>query len=266
MSFYIFLPTLAILVLALAAMVFLCIWTYRDARARGLNAMLWLLVVLLAPGLIGLILYLAIGRNQASALCGQCGAALCAEDQFCRKCGAATGPEGDHAKPRAIPKGGNRGPLIGFIVCMGVIVLMVAGLLGAAALAPMLYRNHSRAQNAPITTQAEEGLINSFELDGLSAGVIQSGWGNQWNLRFAKLGADHRKEFTFSQDQELVVVSKVSQGTLQITLSAANGTRYETHVLAGGEERFPLQDFEPGTLQVTLTADATEGEISFTIK
>lgn len=60
---------------------------YRDAKARGMDAVLWALVAALIPCLIGLIIYLII-RNQAVAMfCGKCGRIV--QEQFisCPYCG-----------------------------------------------------------------------------------------------------------------------------------------------------------------------------------
>ena len=40
------------------AMVAIGVYVYRDARNRGLNAVLWTLIALLAPSLVGFIIYL----------------------------------------------------------------------------------------------------------------------------------------------------------------------------------------------------------------
>ncbi len=41
----------------------LAIWVYKDAKKRGENAVLWLLVVLLT-GIIGLIVYLIVRKSE----------------------------------------------------------------------------------------------------------------------------------------------------------------------------------------------------------
>ena len=51
-----------IIVIVIAASLFgiwLCIWTYRDAEARGENGALWV-IILLISGLIGLIVWLIV--------------------------------------------------------------------------------------------------------------------------------------------------------------------------------------------------------------
>jgi uncharacterized membrane protein YhaH (DUF805 family) len=46
----------------IAVWILLAVWVYRDAKKRGMEATLWLLVVLLT-GIIGLIVYLIVRRD-----------------------------------------------------------------------------------------------------------------------------------------------------------------------------------------------------------
>ena len=46
----------------IAVWILLAVWVYRDAKKRGMEATLWLLVVLLT-GIIGLIVYLIVRRE-----------------------------------------------------------------------------------------------------------------------------------------------------------------------------------------------------------
>jgi len=43
--------------------ILLCIWVYRDAESRGMNGVMWLIVVLIA-GIIGLIIYLIVRKEK----------------------------------------------------------------------------------------------------------------------------------------------------------------------------------------------------------
>lgn len=43
--------------------ILLCIWVYRDAESRGMNGVLWLIVVLIA-GILGLIIYLIVRKEK----------------------------------------------------------------------------------------------------------------------------------------------------------------------------------------------------------
>ena len=48
------------------------IYVYRDAARRGMNAVLWMLVALLAPSLLGFIIYLLVRNNYSDLKCPVC--------------------------------------------------------------------------------------------------------------------------------------------------------------------------------------------------
>jgi len=52
-------------------MVSLGLWTYADAKVRTDKPVTWTLIVLLVPNLVGLIIYLLVGRNKAEKSVGK---------------------------------------------------------------------------------------------------------------------------------------------------------------------------------------------------
>lgn len=74
----------------------LCIWVYRDAQKRGMDAVLWLIVVLIA-NIIGLIIYFVVRKPEVikgtpspystAQYCKHCGNPLTSDARFCPKCG-----------------------------------------------------------------------------------------------------------------------------------------------------------------------------------
>ena len=44
------------------------IYVYRDAKRRGMNAALWTLIALLAPSLVGFIIYLIVRGNYSAVI------------------------------------------------------------------------------------------------------------------------------------------------------------------------------------------------------
>ena len=63
------------------------IYVYRDANRRKMNAALWTLISVLAPGFIGLIIYLIIRSNYSAQQCPQCGANVSENFSVCPSCG-----------------------------------------------------------------------------------------------------------------------------------------------------------------------------------
>ena len=77
---------LFVILIGIPVIVGVCV--YRDAKARGMEPVLWTLVAVLVPSFIGLIVYLIVRSNHTAAVCAHCGAAV--QDSFvcCPSCGA----------------------------------------------------------------------------------------------------------------------------------------------------------------------------------
>jgi RNA polymerase subunit RPABC4/transcription elongation factor Spt4 len=73
-------------------MIFLLIamarYVYVDARQRGMNEVLWTLVVIFVPYFIGLIVYLIV-RTPLQSACLACHAVVSHQNSFCPQCGNA---------------------------------------------------------------------------------------------------------------------------------------------------------------------------------
>ncbi len=71
------------------------VFVYRDAKKRGMNAPLWTLVALVAPGLIGLIIYLVVrsDRDTRSVYCSSCGNSVDEGFNICPYCSAVLKPQ-----------------------------------------------------------------------------------------------------------------------------------------------------------------------------
>ncbi len=79
-------PLILILAASLVAIIVLFVgYINGDARRRGMNALLWTLVVIFVPNLIGFILYFLL-RKPLPVICPQCSASLNTEFNYCPKC------------------------------------------------------------------------------------------------------------------------------------------------------------------------------------
>lgn len=78
---------LGLLVGTVIAIWLLCLgYVYADARRRAMPAVLWVLVAIFVPNLLGFLLYFAIRRPLGSP-CSNCGQLIGAEQRFCSWCG-----------------------------------------------------------------------------------------------------------------------------------------------------------------------------------
>jgi hypothetical protein len=72
---------------SLGAIWLLCLgYVYADARRRAMPAVLWTLIALMVPNLLGFLFYFALRRPLASP-CPKCGYLIAAEQRFCSWCG-----------------------------------------------------------------------------------------------------------------------------------------------------------------------------------
>lgn len=104
-STIILVPFFLLLIIVLTVVpILIGLFVYRDAKARGMEPLLWTLLAVFAPGFIGLIIYLVVRRDHFRLMCPQCGCEvqqgfvscpncgqkLCAS---CASCGTALRPE-----------------------------------------------------------------------------------------------------------------------------------------------------------------------------
>lgn len=68
------------------------VYVYRDAQRRGMNALLWTVIAALAPGFVGLIVYLVVRSNYSGARCINCGASVLPDFVVCPHCGTGLKP------------------------------------------------------------------------------------------------------------------------------------------------------------------------------
>ena len=62
------------------------VYVYRDANKRGMNALLWMLIALLTPSLLGLIIYLLVRNNYSDLTCPNCNSPVEESYVVCPNC------------------------------------------------------------------------------------------------------------------------------------------------------------------------------------
>ena len=68
------------------------IYVYRDAKRRHMNTVLWVLVAVIAPALIGFIIYLLVRNSDGDWQCPRCSAPVRPQFAVCPQCGAKLRP------------------------------------------------------------------------------------------------------------------------------------------------------------------------------
>lgn len=84
--------SLVVLAALLTIPVMIGVYVYRDARRRGMNTALWMLIAVAAPALIGFIIYLLVRGNSPDLQCPQCAEPITEQYVICPHCGAKLRP------------------------------------------------------------------------------------------------------------------------------------------------------------------------------
>lgn len=83
---------LILMIVVIMLPVLVGVYVYRDAKRRGMNAVLWTLIAVIAPSLIGFIIYLLVRGNYSNLRCPQCDTPVNDQYVVCPKCGAKLRP------------------------------------------------------------------------------------------------------------------------------------------------------------------------------
>lgn len=68
------------------------VYVFRDSKRRGMNAVLWTLIAILAPSLIGFIIYLLVRGNYSNLRCPRCDTPVGEHYVVCPSCGSKLRP------------------------------------------------------------------------------------------------------------------------------------------------------------------------------
>lgn len=85
-------PVLIVLGLIACLPFVIGVYVYRDANRRGMNALLWALIAVFAPSLVGFLIYLLVRGNYSDLRCPRCGAPVDERFVVCPACGAKLRP------------------------------------------------------------------------------------------------------------------------------------------------------------------------------
>lgn len=178
------LPTMILLTLIIP--IFMSIWVYKDAKKRGLNAWLWVFVVIvLNQAFIGLIIYLLVGRSEQKQTCSLCGAKNKINSIYCNGCGTKI-PEDEmiilnkqENKPRNM--------ILAIIICI-IIALSVTLIFSIFVFGQIKFKNETE-KNVII----EE--IKEVNNSGLSIGLIETNIGDEWKIRAMSTNATFERSY-----------------------------------------------------------------------
>lgn len=124
-----------IAIAVLALLILICVWTYRDAQHKGMNGIIWTLIVLLVPGCFGLLIYLIVRMDTKKVTCSKCMKSVDGNSKYCSNCGEELVPVVEVEEEDEVFRKSQRRVLIGFFsTLVGVVaatILLIAFLINS---------------------------------------------------------------------------------------------------------------------------------------
>lgn len=189
----------------IAGYILLGVWVYRDATAHGANALMWVLLVLLVPSMIGLILYLIIGRQEQYSPCPNCHAMVSRAAAYCSCCGQSINPAAAQGK-----KPNNRPLIISMICCFAAFFVLIFAFV--ASMIVFAFR---------VGSGALDGLPN------LTIGSIENSTSNGWEFRFQYSNGTRSKDFSArNEDRTFCVAAGLDAGEMDVEVYLNNNRVY----------------------------------------
>lgn len=207
------------------SLTFLGLWTYRDAKNRGLNAKLWTFIVLFVPNLIGLLIYFLVGRKSTMIRCQNCCNDTPKSSKYCMNCGDLISiDKDDNIKPTSKF-------MVGFVVCFIACIMAWVGIF--------------------ITLIKSDGLKVE---EGISIFLLETNLENDWNISYYKSSSKFTKSIDIKEGipSNLNVNASCEQGNLYLTLEQGDKKEVIDISNSEGTKNIDLRKFNDGKLDLKL--------------
>lgn len=211
------------------AWIFLCIWTYKDATNRGLNAKLWTLIVILGPSGIGLLIYFLVARKQSFIKCVNCSNSIPSDSKYCNKCGNLV------TEIKMIKKRPTKHLIICFVVSF---ILSIGCFLG-------------------FVVSSENIEFKS----GYSIFLLEMSTKNKWNISYYKSSSKFSRVIDKKENHpcEINIDASCDEGQLYLKLSQKDEEKLVDISNTNGLMKIDISKFKNGGIKLELIDENCKG-------
>lgn len=227
--------TLLFLVLA---KLFVCIWVYKDAKQRGLNAVLWVVVVLLVDVFLGMLVYLLVGRKQKRIFCEKCKSNIIGNATFCSECGTPVTLKEEKSY---------KGLLIFSVVCILISFLSIG----------MLIFSYTTANGFRFE---KEYSFKKIGVNSYATNISQISSDNMWELSFDNTSKGYTLSKTYNAkiEPKSISIEANNNNDGQVRLMLIQDEKVIDEMIGTGTFEFDMSEFEIGKIDVKIqNVDAT---------
>lgn len=287
MSFIATIPILIILTLIIALMVSIGVFVYRDAPVHGMDPLVWTLIAVLVPNLIGFIIYLVVRSNNKNNLqcpgcnksvkndylkCPYCGAML---KETCTSCGKAVNPDwkscpycsseldksnfqysdGFDFNSSEPKKNGNKG----LKIIIGIFIALIIAFFLMIVISVVPYKFLTNSNISIMETSSNVPMKVNELLGKGSKATMKSSYG-YWN-------GSKEKNITVYKGGTLEIVysSKVEDGELEINVYDSKMNLIES-LPTNDKGKYYLTAEDNGEYLIEVVGNKTKGDYSIEIE
>lgn len=217
------------------AIIAIGIWMFKDAKKRGLDPLLWLVIFLFSQG-IGLILYFLVGRKETGHQCTQCHKPLPRGAKFCIDCGFPV----ENSEPVPIKTSSKLSKPF------AIAIIAICAVVSISSIGFTIYRmvdmtdsfKHSTVFTGFYMTKSAEETISEWEVQ--ATGIMMDG------------KAHYTFAFEESLPQTLLVTTNTQEGNLILHLEQEGLTK--SYDITNKDESIAvdLSDFHLGKVNFSL--------------
>lgn len=230
------------------------IWVYRDAIAHGESGVLWVLVALLVPNLLGLLLYFLVVRRNPKVPCPHCGRYTSSGKKYCEYCGE----EVPYVEPE---KGHNKFAVMALVGFVLMILFVLCFFVAMIARGPAMERTYYESPKG-LMEKMEDSTV--FGSDFVKTVMVDT-QKNEANVEFINMGIAPVEITDLYGKEGFKVKGTWESGTLTLLVTGEDG-REKTFPLKKGENVFTKEDLPSGlSWHVELKGvDAKNGQLKMT--
>ncbi len=240
--------------------VFLCLWVYRDAKNRCVDAALWTVITLFLS-VIGLILYYAVGRKNPKTKCPRCFAGVNPDAKYCQNCGNELSPDtivGYNLFAAFRQKRNVKPMIIGFVVSLVLCILLAVAQVVLVMHTGISYAEFSSEKKDSIPFEYFEKYDKGDHLQMEEDKKIENTWEISLDAKDQEVKETKTITIQNGKPDKLYVDYGIDSGTVMIAITQNEKTsRYQISG-NGSAETIDLSSFGEGNIVIDVSTENAE--------
>lgn len=229
-----------ILASLLLSKIFIAIWVYKDAKSRGMNGLLWSMLVLILSGSLVFLLYVLVVRKERNINCENCNYKQSDKLLYCGRCGSEIKID---RYEENFNKNRNK-----IFLNIGIVLLIISIIGGTIYSFGTLWKQK-----------------NSMNISLMS---VSSKYKNTWKNRFKYKNGEQSHTFNIKEKVELDASWQVDDGQIEGILYKDDEIirQLNSNDQANYKELIDLSDYVGSKVTLKLKFIKTSGKIEFILK